>query len=132
MASNIGTGATLTFSASTVTWYLTNISWSGVSRPKIKTSHLGTTTWDTATHGDLTDPGDLAVEGWLDLENIDCIPITATAAETVTLTFPGTSTSSWAASGFFTDYELGTPLEELCTFSATIGFSGAITRTDAV
>ena len=61
-AGDIGTGATVATSTSAFTANYTNISWGGISRPSIKSSHLGTTGYDTFVIGDLTDPGEVTLE----------------------------------------------------------------------
>lgn len=124
----IGTGATITFSSSFF-GKIRNISWSGISRPSIDTTHTGTTTARTFTPGDLYDAGELQVEVLFAAET--AAPITG-AAETVTVTLPSEgagSTSTWAASGFLTGFEFQSPLEEMQVATATIKFSGAITVT---
>jgi len=123
---DVGTGSTITFSSGFFGEIL-SIGWSGISREAIETSHMGTTGGRTFIPGDLYDPGELSVE--LNFEATDDVttPIAA-AAETVTVTFPGSDT--WAASGFMTSFEITDPLEDKMTASATIKFSGDITVTD--
>lgn len=131
MSVDIGTGASVTFGTSGFTANITNISWSGIERASIQTTHLGTTTAHTFTPGDLFNPGELSLEIQFDPD--DYPPIDA-AAETVTVTFPlstgGSSAATWAATGFSTGFELGVPLEELMTGTLTVKFSGDITDTD--
>lgn len=124
----IGTGATITFSSSFFA-KIKNINWTGIERPAIDTTNMGTTTARTYVPGDLYDAGELEVEMLLAAET--AAPITG-AAETVTVTLPSEgagSTSTWVASGFLTGFQWGAPLEEMQTATATIKFSGAITVT---
>lgn len=124
----IGTGATITFSTSFFGKIL-NLSWSGISRPALDTSHTGTTGGRTFTPGDLYDPGELQVEVLFAAET--AAPITG-APETVTVTLPSEgagNTSTWAATGFLTGFEFQSPLEEMQRATATIKFSGNITVT---
>jgi len=148
MASDIGTGATIVFGTTLWAGNIMSISWSGVGRPKIKTSHLGTAavTGHTYIPGDIYEPGELEVEYQQDTG----IVLTATAAqatyktppykgplETITVTMPkATATIStgakFAGSGFITDLNVDAPLEELITGRFTVAFSGSITHTSAV
>lgn len=131
MASNTGTGSTITFSSGFFA-EITSISHSGMSRESIGTSHMGTTGGRTFIPGDLYDPGELSVELNFDPTDDVTAPLT-NAAETVTVTIPNsptaTTVTTWAASGFMTGFEYTDPLEDLMTASATIKFSGDITIT---
>lgn len=135
---DIGTGAVITFSSSFFA-QITNISWSGISRPSIDSSHMGIAAAGAAKFGnrlyipgDLIDPGELSVD--MHFNPITDPPI-AGSAETVTVTFgkfgSDSTGTSYAGSGFLTDWEFTVPIEELMTASATIKFSGNITITDA-
>jgi len=129
MATNVGTGSTITFSSGFFGEIL-SIGWSGINREAVETSHMGTTGGRTFIPGDLYDPGELSVE--LNFEATDDVttPITS-AAETVTVTIPNsptaTTVSTWAASGFMTSFEVTDPMEDKMTASATIKFTGDIT-----
>lgn len=131
-AIQVGTGATLTFGTSTWTGDLTSISWGGISRPSLDTTHLGTTDARTFIPGDLFDPGELTVEFLFDTDSEP--PYTA-SPETITLTFPDSDAASGAgataaASGFITSFEVNNPLEEVITATMTIKFTGDITWSD--
>lgn len=133
-----GTGAVITFSSGFLGRIL-DISWSGIERESLETSHMGTAAPTagkfgnrTFLPGDLTDPGECTIE--IHYNAHDVIP-PFTVAETVTVKAPlvaGDATAaSWAGSGFLTSFEWGIPLEEIMTATATIKFSGEITRTAA-
>jgi|CXWL01.1.fsa_nt_gi hypothetical protein len=132
-AVNVTTGLTITFQSGFFA-QITDVQWSGISRPSIKTSHMGTAAPsagtfgnDTFIPGDLSDPGELQVEGHF---NPDTLPPIDSAAATCTVTIPGSSTpATWAGSAFMTGFEVSMPLEDKMTFTATVKFSGAITRT---
>lgn len=132
MAIDIGTGTTVTFGTSSFSANITNVGWSGIERPAIDTTHLGTTTARTFMPGDLFDPGELSLDIQFNPDNYP--PITG-AAETITVRFPipaGLSNgATWVASGFMTSFELGNPLEELMTATMGVKFTGNITPTDA-
>jgi len=135
---DIGTGASITFSSSFFA-QVTNISWSGISRPAIDASHMGIAAAAAGKFGnklflagELVDPGELSVDMHF---NPILDPPIASAAEPTTLTFPkfgsDSTSTSYAGSGFLTQWEFTVPMEELMTASATIKFSGNITITDA-
>jgi hypothetical protein len=139
MGVDIGTGATITFGTSSWAASIVSMNHSGMDRPSIPTSHLGTTVWNTFVAGDLTDPGELEIEYQADTSSVASTgtkyPPIAKVAETVTVTLPTTATSgnaTFAGSGFVTSCSPFTiPLEELMVGSCTVKFAGAITRTDA-
>ncbi len=127
----IGTGTTLTAGTSAWTGEILKISIDGQERPSIKTSHMGTTGYDTFKPGSLVDPGKLDVEVAYAADTPP--PITA-AAETWTVQFPkvtGGSTNGHktAGSGFITSKSVEIPLEERITSKISIKFSGTITET---
>lgn len=121
----VGTGTSVSFATGFFAEII-DISWSGVSREVIETTHMGTTTARTYTPGDLYDPGEAQVQ-------IAFAPGTAPpwgdAAETVTVTWPDAGAATWAASGFMSDFEGGAAIEERMTATATLKFSGSITVT---
>lgn len=130
---NIGTGATVTFGTTTIKANVTGVSWSGLSRESVPTSHLATTGGMTFMPGDLYDPGELSIDIQFDPDMTADADIVA-AAETVTVTFPfapgeSSTNASWAATGFITSVDMDTPLEDVMTGSITVKFSGAITTT---
>jgi hypothetical protein len=126
-----GNGASITWDSSYFAEPI-NIDWSGVSRPVIDTTHLGTTVARTFIGGKVYDPGTLQVEMAFNSTKSPTILSTATAT-TCTLTVPGTgtNTASWAASGFMSEFQWGAPMDDRQTATATIKLSGAITVTTA-
>lgn len=132
MATDTGTGTTITFGTSGWTGQITNVDWDQLTRAVIETSHLGTADANTYMPSDRYDPGEITIEGNFDGD--DETPI-AEDPETITVTFPlksGDSTpGNWAATGFATSFRFGLPDEEKQTFTMTIKLSGAITYTAA-
>jgi len=139
LPADIGTGTTITFGTSGFSAQITNVSHDDISRESVDTTHLGTQPAGsgklasrTSIAGDLADPGTITIEGHHDA---DLVPPVEGAPETVTVTFPlgtGESTpSSWAATGQMLSYSYVAPLEDKCTFTATIKLSGNITVTAA-
>lgn len=126
-----GTGASVTFGTSGFTANFTELSIDGMSRPAIDTTHLGTTVARTFIPSELVDNGEFGIEFQWDPD--DYPPIDQ-AAETITLTFPLSSSGSSAATfqftGFMTDFSGGIQVGELMTGSGTIKISGDITDTD--
>jgi hypothetical protein len=118
---DLGHGTTITFST-TFFANVTDIDWSGLHRDAIPTTTMDTSGGETFIPADTYDPGELRVE--LQYDAGTAVPITG-AAETVTVTFPTTSTMS--ASGFMTDFDVATADKDVITASATIKFSGTIT-----
>ena len=119
---NSGTGTTITFSSGFCA-QIKNISRQGMSRPSLKTSHMGTTSRDTFIPGDLVDGGSWNV-------TLNYNPSTTPpfgAAETITVTFPGGTTS--ATSGFLTDFGAEIPNEDIMTCTCTMKLSGTETIT---
>lgn len=117
----VGTGLTVTFSTGFLAEIL-NGKWTGYERKSIDTSHMGTTTAMTFTPGSLADPGQLECEILFDAGTK---PPINSAAESVTVTYSDAST--WAASGFMTNFDWESPLEDRMTATATIKFSGDVT-----
>lgn len=122
-ATDIGTAATVTF-ADTWVFEMIDLSWSGMERNFIDSSHLGTTVARTFLIGDLYDPGALTIQGHLDTDTAGN-PIINGAMNTVTLTFPNAKT--YLAQGALQSHEISVPLEDKMTVTAVIKFSGAIT-----
>ena len=125
MATDIGTGSTVTFGTSAYTALIKDISWDGIQRKSVETSYLGTTTAHTFMPGDLYDPGSLKLEVLYDPGTIK--PPLNGAVETVTVTFPDANTA--AASGFITAWSIKVPLEDVMTATVEVKFTGAITIT---
>lgn len=123
MAADSGFGTTITFSTG---YFAEIISVDGpdLSRESIDTTHMATTSGlMTFIPSDLIDNGTLSVE-------MAYLPGTAppisSAAETVTVTYPDSSTAAF--SGFLTSFSPSIPIDDRMTASAEIKVSGAITR----
>lgn len=127
---DVGTGTTLGWGTTTGlnAMEVTSIEHSGTARESRDVSHLSTAGGRTFISGDLYDPGELSVEGFLGPTLGDTFPI-GSAKETFTVTFPDGTT--FAASGFLMEYGWNVPLDEEMTFSMTIKLSDEITWTDA-
>ena len=126
-ATDIGTGATAAFGTSSIVSEITNISWSGVTRDTVESSHLGTVGAKTVIGGDLYDPGALTFQGHIDQNSTGNPPITQ-AMETspgITLTFP--NAKIWTANGALQSFEVTVPLEDKMVCTGVVKFSGAIT-----
>jgi hypothetical protein len=121
---DIGTGTTIGFSSFTME--LLSVSWTGIERAAIDTSHMGTTGGRTFIPGDLYDPGEIVADVHL---NTTDNPEIGGAAATLTLTFPAVGTNAadaWTASAFMTGFEFTDPLEDKMTAVATFKCSGSI------
>lgn len=108
-----------------------SISWSGIERNFLDTTHMTTTEGaSTFLPSDIEDYGEASVEMLADPDSVP--PITG-ALETVTITFPikpgGSTAATWACSGALRSYEITAPHDDLMTATATIKFSGKITFT---
>ena len=121
-----GYGTTLTAGTSSWSAQLTSLSVTGLSRAALDTTYMGSGASGT-DHGnatfipsDIIDAGSIEVEGFF---SAGVLPPIDAVAETWTITFPDTST--WAASGFMTDFSMNAPFDEKMTFSATIKLTGA-------
>lgn len=129
---DIGTGTSITFGTSGFTGEIIGVAQSGIERPAIPTSHLGTTSSHTFMPGDLVDEGEVTLEV---AYNPNTQPPIRGAAETITITFPVPSGSSNGAtaqfSGFCTGWDWNAPLEEKMVANVTIKISGTVTWVDA-
>lgn len=127
---NSGFGSTITFSSGFFA-EITNISWGGIEREPLETTHMTTTDGKrTFIPSDLSDAGEITVEGHCDE---DTAPPYTSAAETVTLTFKvrsgNSSGATWAASGFMTSFDMDDPMDGIISFTGTVKLSAAITVT---
>ena len=127
MAAYVGTGLTVT-GGSDFNAEILSVSWSGLSRPAIDTTYMGTTTARTFLAGSLYDAGEVTFECALNPGASSTLPV-ASAAGTLTVTHKDTGAATWAATAFCTGFEWTTPLEERPTCSITYKLSGAITVT---
>lgn len=132
-AAAVATGSSIAFST-TFFAQITKIKHSGISRPALKTSHMGISLAgagkfgnDTFIPGKLNDPGELEIEGNFNPDTL--IPIEG-AAEMLTLTIAGATTpATFAGSAFMTDFEWDGPIEGVMTYKAKVKFSGNVTKT---
>lgn len=127
-----GSGATLTLAVSGWTGNITGMRRSGMTRPSIKTTHLGTVGADTFIPADNHDEGSLELDIQYD-PNVPP-PLTA-AAETVTLTYPiPTGQSNGATdvgSAFITDEDRTIAIGELMQGTFTLKWAGTVTQSDS-
>lgn len=125
MPVDIGTGTTIAFATSSFVANILSINGQDMSRPSIKTSHMGTTTYDTFVPGDLSDPGSTEMTFQFDP---DTQPPINGAAEVITITFPlssgGTTAGKVVTTGFIEAWSWEDPMEELLTGTATIKWTG--------
>lgn len=127
----IGTKVTAVLGTNALGMDILNVAWNGITRPSIKSSHIATTGGDTFLAGEKTDWGTVVMSGNFNV--VGQLPVTnfgTTVAETLTVTFNDGST--WAASGFLTEFDWDNPDEEMVTFSATFKVSGLPTLVPAV
>lgn len=136
---DVGTGTTVVFGTSAFTANLTSVTWDGMDRASVETSHMGTAAPGAGKHGnktyipgDFSDPGEVTMEIHFDP---DKEPPIDQPIETITVSFPlvaGDATpASWAASGFVTSFSVNDPIEDLMTATMVIKLSGNITLTAA-
>lgn len=131
-ATTLGTGTTVTFGTSAFSAQLLSVDWSGIERESVDTTHMGTTDARTFMGGSLYDPGEIEME--IAFDGDDTPPI-AGAAETITVEFGKKSSGStngakWAGTGFVSEFEVTSPLEDKMEATMTVKMSGAITFTD--
>lgn len=125
---DIGTGTTVAFATTSFAPQVTNVSWDGISREEIDSSHMGTTGARTSIPGDLYDPGDLVLEIWfVSSELSGATEMWKKPAETMTLTFPDSGT--FVASVFCTGFSLNDPMEDGMTATVTFKIADDITIT---
>ena len=117
----LGHGTTITFATGFLA-KIRSLQWTGVERTAVDDTFFNTTGGKAYEAADLYDPGELVVE--IEHDTAATPPI-ASAAETVTLTWPDAQTH--AASGFMVGYEFQTSDEEKVMATARIKLSGAVT-----
>lgn len=130
--SDIATGTTVVFADSGFTGHLLDVSWDGIERVSVDTSHLSTVGFREFIPGDLTDPGEISLE--LAFDPDDSPPFNG-AKEVVTVTFPLfalATPAKWVAEGFMRTFSLGAPLEEKMTASTAVKMSAGIAITPEV
>ena len=82
---DLGTAATIAFTTSSFTAFLTKIGGFEISRPAVDITHLGSTVHLRFMPADLSDPGEFEIEGFYDPDLQ--APYTG-ATETTTITLP--------------------------------------------
>lgn len=133
MAADVGTGATLTLGTSAWSGQITSISHSGISRPAVDITHLGSSAARQFKATDLYDPGTLEIEVLFEPSS-DAVPYavaSSIANEVVTITFPKPAESyataaTMVSAGHVEEFSYGVPLEDLMTGSFTIKLSCTI------
>ncbi|HUU97760.1 MAG TPA: phage tail tube protein [Phycisphaerae bacterium] len=123
---DVSHGITIVFGTSGWTAEIVNVNGPSMSRDSLDISHQGSTAAKTFTPSDLYDAGELSLDVHF---NPDTALLIDNAAETITITWPGTAT--YAFSGFATGFDVtGTHLD-LLTATLTLKISGVITPTGA-
>lgn len=127
-----GSGATLALASSGWTGNIVGIRRTGMARPSIKTTHLGTSGADTFMPADNHDEGSLELDIQYDPNNPP--PLTA-VAEAVTLTYPIPAGQSNGAtdigSAFITDEDRTIAIGELMQGTFTLKWAGSVAQTDS-
>lgn len=125
-----GSGTTITF-ASGFFAQITDINWTGASRPAIPLPHMNLAAAGAGKFGNLPKvPGDVVDPGELEVTfnfNPDTLPPLEAAAESCTLTFDEGAT--WAGSAFMREFSTGVPMDGVMSGRAILAFSGNITVT---
>jgi hypothetical protein len=133
-------GSVFSGTPSTSVYEITAANWSGMTRPEVGTTHMGTTvspaTFGGRTYipGDFVDPGELSVEGHF---NPSLTPPIEQAQGTLVLVFPAgiatatAQTAKWTCTAAScTSFSMNDPMEDKMTFDATFKMSGGIEVTD--
>jgi hypothetical protein len=123
---DIGTGHTVVFATSGFSSEIVDLTYPGLSREWINSSHQGTTTAHAFIPADLFDPGEMTLTCHF---NPDTDPPIDAAAETITITSPAGAT--WVFSGGMSGYDPGATLNDKMTVDVTVKVSGDITITGA-
>ncbi len=140
-AVDVGFGTTIVFATTGFTANIVGpITWSGVVRSALETTHMSTAGPGanqignrTFMPGDLVDPGTLTMP--IHFNPNTNIPIHA-VPETITVSYPlvtGDATrANWACSGFITDVgSITVEMDAVMTTTITVKLTGPITMTDA-
>lgn len=125
MAIDIGTATTVAFATSNFAGAIRNVKHSGITRPSIDITHLGSTTNRAFMVGDLYDGGELTLEVLFDPGIVR--PPFSGPSENVTITFP--DGNSFAGYAFCTNFGFETPLEDVIMADVTLKFAGSIAFT---
>ncbi len=106
---------------------ITSVTWDGIERAPVETTHLGTTTAKTFDEDELYDLGSLNVELFFVPDTT--LPITE-AGESCTVNWSGAGSGSiWGGTAFMTGFQTGASMGELMTASATLKYTGALAIT---
>jgi hypothetical protein len=136
---DIGTGTTVVFSGTGApTTFdnakITNVSLDGHDRASSQSSHMGTLLAHTFIIGDLYDPGELSIEGWLDIAGVTATNAWAanawsdysdiTTGFTIVVNFAGVTTEAFVAKGWTSGFGFSVPLEDMISFTLSFKLSG--------
>lgn len=126
MATDVGTGTTLTFSGLDAQLELLSVEHSGFSTVSVDTTHMGTSTARTFIPGNLYDPGILTCEfNWEPAHDVPTIAIDTSGV----VDYAGVgATDTWTFDGFLMDFTINSPLEDKMTATAVIKLTGAVAK----
>lgn len=134
MATDIGTGWTLTMGTSDYGAEITQLDADGKEVPVIDISHMGTTGSRVKMVGDLVDEGSINVSIHFDSSTMDELEAAFGVSQTMTLTAPlstgGSTAGTIAGTGAMTKHNWTAPLEDKMVGNYTITWLGAVTMTD--
>jgi len=120
MAADSGHGTTLTFSGFAAD--LISINGPSTSRGSVDTTSMATTTAKTYIPAALYDPGEVSATVVFETDDDPVDAMTATAATTLTITWPNSAT--WACSAFMTGHTPSAEMEEMMTAEVTFQCTG--------
>ena len=121
----VGAGITVTFSSGYLA-KIEDVSYDGMERGSVETTHAGTTGGDTFIPLTTYNPGQLTT--LLQFDTNVAPPIQG-AAETVTVNLPPSGANTMSASGFMTSFNFTNPIKDKVMATATIQLSGNVTWT---
>jgi hypothetical protein len=127
MATDVGTGTTITFGTSSFAAEVLDINWDGLERGSIQTSHQGTTGYHTHKPKDLIEGGEITVDFHVDASATNLQPPIAAAPETITIA-PGGDNDTFAFTGFVTRVSRLFPFEDKMQGSFTIKVADDVTH----
>lgn len=111
----------------TVVAKILSMTWAGIERAIIETTHTLTSSFREFMPGDLVDPGDLSVEIEFEPLLTDMLAGIAAAAASISVDFNGGGAGNLGiASGFMSSFSINGENEEMMTASVGIKFTGAI------
>ena len=131
---DIGFSSTITASSSFFTGVLRDVTLDLGERSAVDSSHMTTTNgWRTFIPGDLKDPGTLTCDVLFNPGNLTgWKTILSSTRETFTFTSPsaGTSSATYACSGFAIGGSIAIPMDDMMAGTITIKFTGEPTVTN--